>query len=81
MSDDVVAMLRQWRHDLHQIPELGMEERLTSDYLADALGDMGLTVTRGVGGTGLVATLHRGDGGAIALRADMDGLRLTERPE
>ena len=81
MSDDVVAMLRQWRHDLHQIPELGMEERLTSDYLADALGDMGLTVTRGVGGTGLVATLHRGDGGAIALRADMDGLPLTERTE
>jgi hippurate hydrolase len=54
-----------------------MQEHRTSDYLAAALDRMGLEVTRGIGGTGLVATV-RGDGPG-ALRADMDGLPLTER--
>ncbi|MGI5175700.1 M20 aminoacylase family protein [Dactylosporangium sp. CA-152071] len=79
------AELRQWRHDLHRIPELGFQEHRTSDYLAAALDGMGLEVTRGVGGTGVVATLRSGrsgtGGGAIALRADMDGIPLTERGE
>ncbi len=70
---------RRWRHDLHRIPELGFHEHRTGDYLAAALAGMGLDVTRGVGRTGLVATLRRGPGGAIGLRADMDGLPLTER--
>jgi amidohydrolase len=102
-SEDLAARLRRWRHDLHQIPETGLQEHRTSDYLAAQLQAMGLEVTRGIGGTGLVATLFRGDdagdghrggrrdghldahsGGsaadhAIALRADMDGLPLTER--
>jgi hippurate hydrolase len=72
--------LRSWRHDLHRIPELGLQEHRTGDYLAAALTGLGLAVVRGVGGTGLVATLRRGDGPrAIALRADMDGLPLHER--
>jgi hippurate hydrolase len=80
MSENRSVRLRRWRHDLHRIPETGMQEHRTSEYLAAALDAMGLAVTRGVGGTGLVATV-RGDGagGAIALRADMDGLPLTER--
>jgi hippurate hydrolase len=78
----LAAQLRRWRHDLHQIPEVGLQEHRTSDYVAEILATMGLHVTRGIGGTGLVATV-RGDaaapGRAIALRADMDGLPLTER--
>jgi amidohydrolase len=79
-SGDLPARLRRWRHDLHRIPELGRQEHRTGDYVAAALTAMGLPVTRGIGGTGLVATL-RGDAGAgaVALRADMDGLPLTER--
>jgi len=46
--------LRRWRHDLHQIPETGLAEHRTGDYLAAELAAMGLEVTRGVGGTGLV---------------------------
>lgn len=76
-----VPDVRPWRHDLHQIPELGFQEHRTGDYLATALTWMGLDVTRGVGGTGLVATLRNGSGGAVGLRADMDGLPLTERGE
>jgi hippurate hydrolase len=73
--------MRQWRHDLHRIPELGFQEHRTGDYLAAVLQELGAEVTRGVGGTGLVATLRSGKGKSIALRADMDGLPLTERGE
>ncbi|MGI5238953.1 M20 aminoacylase family protein [Dactylosporangium sp. CA-139066] len=74
------APLRRWRHDLHRIPELGLREHRTGDYLAAELAALGLDVVRGVGGTGLVATLRgRGPGRAIGLRADMDGLPLHER--
>ncbi|MET7426524.1 amidohydrolase [Dactylosporangium sp. NPDC005555] len=76
---DLDAMVRQWRHDLHRIPELAFQEQRTADYLAAALHDMGLQVTRGVGGTGVVATLRHDDGPAVALRADMDGIALTEQ--
>jgi amidohydrolase len=43
---------------------------------------LGLEVHRGIGGTGLVASLRVGDGeGAIGLRADMDALAITEKVE
>lgn len=80
----LAARLRRWRHDLHRIPELGLQEHRTGDYLADVLAGLGLPVTRGVGGTGLVATVRGEAAGperAIALRADMDGLPLTERAD
>jgi hippurate hydrolase len=79
LSRDIVDRLRGWRHALHRIPEIGLTEHRTGDYLAAELDAMGLEVTRGIGGTGLVGTLRRGRGAAIALRADMDGLPLTER--
>ncbi len=72
--------IREWRRDLHQRPELGFAERDTGDYLSAALEAMGLEVHRGMGGTGVVASLTAGTGtGAIGLRADMDGLALEER--
>jgi hippurate hydrolase len=40
---------------------------------------MGIQVAEGIGGTGVVGTLKRGTSNrAIALRADMDALRITE---
>jgi hippurate hydrolase len=76
--------LRRWRQDLHRIPETGLVEHRTGDYLAAALSAMGLEVVRGIGGTGQVATVRgsstpAGAGRAIGLRADMDGLPLPER--
>jgi hippurate hydrolase len=69
----------QWRHDLHRCPELGFQEERTSAYVADVLTSLGLEVHRGVGGTGVLASIRYGDGDrAIGLRADMDGLPLTE---
>jgi hippurate hydrolase len=70
-----------WRRDLHAHPEFGFEERRTSAFVATKLRDFGLDeVVEGVGGTGVVGTLKRGSGNrAIALRADMDALRITEQ--
>ncbi|MEO5759253.1 MAG: M20 aminoacylase family protein [Mesorhizobium sp.] len=70
-----------WRRDLHAHPEFGFEEKRTAAFVAAKLREFGLDdVTEGVGGTGVVGTLKRGSGNrAIALRADMDGLRITEQ--
>lgn len=70
----------RWRHDFHRWPETGFEEHRTADRVAQLLGLMGLQVARGIGGTGVVATLRVGDGpGVIGLRADMDALALGEQ--
>ncbi|RAK22945.1 hippurate hydrolase [Salipiger aestuarii] len=65
------------RRDLHAHPELGFEEHRTSAIVADRLRALGLEVTTGIAGTGVVGTL-RGGNGAIGLRADMDALAMPE---
>ncbi|MBE9607681.1 amidohydrolase [Acetobacteraceae bacterium H6797] len=69
------------RRDLHAHPELGFEETRTAGIVAEELRKAGIEVTEGVGRTGVVGTLRgrRPGQGAIALRADMDALALTER--
>mgnify|MGYP000847632207 CR=1 FL=1 len=69
----------RWRHDFHRFPETGFEERHTADRVAGLLQMLGLAVHRGIGGTGVVASLTVGSGtGVIGLRADMDALAITE---
>ncbi|QDL93338.1 amidohydrolase [Paroceanicella profunda] len=83
MSDATCLRRRMtdWRHSLHEQPEFGFEEHGTAALIARTLEDLGLEVVRGVGGTGVVASLRRGSGNrAIALRADMDALRIAEAP-
>ena len=71
--------LVRWRHHLHRHPEQGFQERTTSDYVASVLQALGLEVHRGIGGTGMVASLRVGTGGGvIGLRADMDALAIHE---
>ena len=67
------------RHALHRIPELGYAEQETSDRIAQELDRMGIPYDRGIGGTGIVAWITRGQSDrAIALRADMDALPIEE---
>jgi amidohydrolase len=75
--------LIMWRRDLHAQPEFGFEEKRTAAFVAEKLREFGLDdVAEGVGGTGVVGTLKRGTSNrAIALRADMDALRITEQSE
>lgn len=76
---DLLDLLKSWRRELHRHPETGFEELRTSDFVALLLGEMGMDVHRGIGGTGLVANLKVGDGiGVIGLRADMDALAIHE---
>ena len=70
----VQALYRQ----IHQHPELPFEEHETSERLAEALERLGYEVTRGVGGTGVVALLHNGEGPTVMLRGDMDALPIQE---
>lgn len=66
------------RHHLHQNPELGFEEHETSKLVAEKLTKWGYSVTTGIGKTGVVGQLKKGDGPKIGLRADMDALPITE---
>jgi metal-dependent amidase/aminoacylase/carboxypeptidase family protein len=70
------------RQQIHQNPELGFEENATSELVAERLTDWGYDVERGLGKTGVVGRLRRGDGNrSIGLRADMDALPIEEKPE
>ncbi|MBW0370757.1 M20 aminoacylase family protein [Ensifer adhaerens] len=73
--DEIVAI----RRDLHQHPELAFQEKRTSSVVGDLLTSWGYEVSRGIAGTGIVATLRGGQGEkAIGLRADMDALPIEE---
>ncbi|MGX1740029.1 M20 aminoacylase family protein [Bosea sp. NPDC055353] len=81
--DALQSQMTEWRRHLHAHPEFGFEEKRTAAFVAAKLREFGLDeVVEGVGGTGVVGTLKRGSGNrAIALRADMDALRITEQSE
>lgn len=69
-----------WRRDIHQHPELGNREFRTAKLVAEHLTGLGLEVQTGVAHTGVVAILRGGKPGpVVALRADMDGLPVTEQ--
>ncbi|MDK4712717.1 M20 aminoacylase family protein [Rhizobium sp. CNPSo 4039] len=73
--DEIVAL----RHDLHQYPELAFQEHRTAKKVASLLADWGYEVATGIAGTGVVATLRRGNGNrSIGIRADMDALPIEE---
>jgi hippurate hydrolase len=75
----IEAQMIEWRRDLHRYPEFGFEERRTAAFVAKTLRSFGIEVAEGVGGTGVVGTLKRGTSNrAVALRADMDALRIAE---
>ncbi len=77
--DDLHKQMIQWRHDLHRHPELGFAEHRTAARVAELLRNFGLEVHEGVGGTGVVGVLKRGNGPkSIGLRADMDALAIHE---
>jgi amidohydrolase len=68
------------RRELHGAPELSFKEVETAHYIAERLDTLGVDkLTQSVGGTGVVAEIHgRRPGRSVLVRADMDGLPLTE---
>jgi amidohydrolase len=79
-ADALQPQLVTWRRDLHEHPELGNHETRTAGIIAAHLKALGLEVKTGVAKTGVVGLLKGGKPGpVVALRADMDGLPVTER--
>ena len=64
--------------DLHQHPELSMQEVRTAKIVADAMQGLGYEVTSKVGVTGVVCVMQNGAGPTVMLRADMDALPMAE---
>ncbi|MBR7833977.1 amidohydrolase [Actinospica durhamensis] len=71
--------LAELYRDLHQHPELSLQETRTAGLLAWRLREAGFDeVLEQVGGTGVVGVLRNGDGPTVMLRADFDALPVRE---
>ncbi|WP_424501604.1 amidohydrolase, partial [Robiginitalea sp.] len=79
-ADQIEQKVIDWRHDIHQNPELGNREVRTAALVAEHLESLGIDVQTKVGVTGVVGIL-KGDkpGPVVALRADMDALPVEEK--
>jgi amidohydrolase len=70
------------RQDMHRNPELSNRETRTGELVAEHLKSLGIEVQAGIAHTGVVGILKGGKPGrTIAVRADMDGLPVTEQTD
>ena len=80
ISKNIEAKVIQWRHEIHQNPELSNREFKTAEKVAAHLRSLGMDVQRGVAHTGVIGLLKgKRPGKVLALRADMDALPVTEK--
>jgi len=77
MENQLLEELIHIRRQIHQHPELGFEEIKTSALVQEHLNKLGIPFDL-VAKTGVLATLKKGEGPTIVLRADMDALPLRE---
>ena len=76
----VMTKVTDWRHHFHEFPELSNREYKTQESIAEALVEMGLEPNLNYGITGVTAFIRGQNAGPlIALRADIDGLPVTEK--
>lgn len=75
IREDIVKKAIDIRRYLHQHPEVSTEETGTQTYILKILDEYHISYK--VFGTGIIATLGKGDV-CVALRADMDALRVNE---
>lgn len=78
VSRDMPGLMAIYR-DLHANPELSFQEVRSAKVMAEAARKAGFTVTEKVGRTGVVAVMKNGEGPTVLIRADMDGLPVTEQ--
>ncbi len=76
--ETILPWMKELRRTLHRRPELAFCEEETAALIGDTLDTLGIPWQGGVAGTGVVATLKKGAGAVVALRADMDALPIEE---
>lgn len=78
----LLPLIIEYRHHLHQYPELSFQEEKTSLFIRKVLDSYSIAYSTGWAGHGIVALIHGNDTGkCVALRADMDALPITEANE
>ena len=81
MIEAIATEATEWRRELHRHPQTMYEETFASDFVAKKLTEWEIPHERGIAKTGIVATIEgrrNGSGRAVAFRADMDALDITE---
>ena len=69
----------KWRRMLHQKPELGFQEQITSEFIQQKLRSWEIPHQTAIAKTGVVATIEsKSPGKVLAIRADMDALPIQE---
>ena len=74
--------MKKWRQDLHQIPEIGLKEYKTSEYIKNKLNEWNISYKDCYSNTGIVAYVVGNKGNSsksIGLRADFDALPMIEK--
>jgi amidohydrolase len=80
ISSQLENKVIQWRHEIHQNPELSNREFKTAEKIAGHLRSIGIDVQTGIAHTGVVGILKgKRPGKTLALRADMDALPVSEQ--
>lgn len=80
MADEIEPQIIEARHWLHQHAELSNREFKTAEFIANYLKDLGIETKTGIAHTGVVGLIKGAfPGPTVLLRADMDGLPVTER--
>ncbi len=80
LAEKVESKVIDWRHDIHEHPELSNREFKTAEKIAAHLKSLGIEIQTEVALTGVVGVLVGGKPGpVVALRADMDALPVPER--
>ena len=76
------GQMTEWRQDLHKIPEIGLQEFETSNYIKNKLQDFNIKFKDGYANTGVVAWVDGNEvtnDKTIGLRADFDALPMPEQ--
>ena len=78
LDQDLLTRLRELYRDIHQQPELSLQEHQTAKRIEHELSQLDVEVQR-IGGTGVVAILRNGTGPTLLARADTDALPVSEQ--